>query len=74
VSECSLTRWLPTVVIPAKAGIQCLLYERRWVPAFAGTTILASIILPCPLFVDTAEYWTGPGIGPLSPARSFVHY
>ena len=25
-------------VIPAKAGIQCLLYERRWVPAFAGTT------------------------------------
>jgi hypothetical protein len=26
------------MVIPAKAGIQCLLYQRRWVPAFAGTT------------------------------------
>ena len=26
-------------VIPAKAGIQCLLYERHWVPAFAGTTV-----------------------------------
>jgi hypothetical protein len=26
-------------VIPAKAGIQRLLDERRWVPAFAGTTI-----------------------------------
>jgi len=26
------------IVIPAKAGIQRLLYERRWVPAFAGTT------------------------------------
>jgi hypothetical protein len=25
-------------VIPAKAGIQCLLDQRRWVPAFAGTT------------------------------------
>ncbi len=27
-----------TPVIPAQAGIQCLWYERRWVPAFAGTT------------------------------------
>jgi ABC-type amino acid transport substrate-binding protein len=26
-------------VIPPKAGIQRLSYERRWVPAFAGTTI-----------------------------------
>ena len=31
---------LPNIVIPAKAGIQCLMSERRWVPAFAGTTIL----------------------------------
>jgi len=30
---------VPTFVIPAKAGIQCLLYERHWVPAFAGTTV-----------------------------------
>jgi hypothetical protein len=29
---------LHNFVIPAKAGIQCLLYERHWVPAFAGTT------------------------------------
>src|SRR5664279_2433594 len=27
-------------VIPAKAGIQRLLYERHWVPAFARTTIV----------------------------------
>jgi hypothetical protein len=27
-------------VIPEKAGIQCLLSERRWVPAFAGTTLV----------------------------------
>ncbi len=26
------------VVIPANAGIQWLVFERRWVPAFAGTT------------------------------------
>ena len=26
------------LVIPAKAGIQCLFHERHWVPAFAGTT------------------------------------
>jgi hypothetical protein len=44
-------------VIPAKAGIQCLLYERRWVPAwpfletspfglvFAGTTAYSVRIL-----------------------------
>jgi hypothetical protein len=30
-------------VIPAKAGIQYLLYERRWVPAFAGTTIFWAV-------------------------------
>jgi hypothetical protein len=28
----------PHIVIPAKARIQCLLYERHWAPAFAGTT------------------------------------
>jgi hypothetical protein len=28
------------IVIPAQAGIQCLLNESHWVPAFAGTTIL----------------------------------
>src|SRR2546429_4982982 len=28
------------IVIPAKAGIQCLFHKRRWVPAFAGTTKL----------------------------------
>ena len=27
-------------VIPAKAGIQCLLHERHWIPAFAGMTSL----------------------------------
>src|SRR6266550_6676639 len=27
-----------TIVIPAKAGIQCLCNERHWVPAFARTT------------------------------------
>ena len=27
-----------TTVIPAKAGIQRLLYERHWIPAFAGMT------------------------------------
>src|SRR5438874_7953462 len=28
------------IVIPARAGIQCLFHKRRWVPAFAGTTKL----------------------------------
>src|SRR5450755_3589943 len=28
-------------VIPAKAGIQRLLYERHWIPAFAGMTIVS---------------------------------
>jgi hypothetical protein len=27
-------------VIPAKAGIQCLRLLRRWIPAFAGMTML----------------------------------
>jgi hypothetical protein len=31
-------RETPNVVIPAKAGIQCLFHKRHWVPAFAGTT------------------------------------
>ena len=29
-----------TVVVPAKAGTQRLLYERHWAPAFAGATVL----------------------------------
>jgi hypothetical protein len=37
-----MNKWLTLlfVVIPAKAGIQCLAFVRHWVPAFAGTTIL----------------------------------
>ena len=29
---------LATIVIPAKAGIQCRCDNSHWVPAFAGTT------------------------------------
>jgi hydrogenase maturation protease len=32
-------------VIPAKAGIQCLCGERRWVPASAGTTIAPTLVI-----------------------------
>jgi hypothetical protein len=28
-------------VVPAKAGTQCRRHERRWIPAFAGTTAFA---------------------------------
>jgi hypothetical protein len=31
-------------VIPAKAGIQRLLYERHWIPAFAGMTTSWKIV------------------------------
>ena len=37
VTKCMTRRSSPGV-IPAKAGIQCLSSQRRWVPAFAGTT------------------------------------
>jgi len=33
---------IPNIVIPAKAGIQCLLNERRWVPAEACPRMLES--------------------------------
>src|ERR1022692_921804 len=32
------SRRRPQIVIPAKAGIERLLYQRHWVPASAGTT------------------------------------
>src|SRR5680860_1365603 len=32
-------------VMPAQAGIQCLCRERRWIPAFAGMTVIFFIQL-----------------------------
>src|ERR1022692_21040 len=37
-ATCRHSREGHNIVIPAKAGIQRLLNERHWVPAFAGTT------------------------------------
>jgi SH3-like domain-containing protein len=61
----------PTSVIPAKAGIQFTLF--RWVPAFAGMTMLAMLLgAPAAAQDKTPPYWasiasgeammrTGPG-------------
>ena len=39
-----ITEWInkgrSLIVVPAKAGTQCRLYRRRWIPAFAGMTML----------------------------------